>query len=183
MAPKSYRRRALLFMLAAATTMARAGEIQAKSDEQMMSVDPSTAKFESIPNMPACASAAVVRGNPRSGPSWVLLKLGSGCRVPWHWHTPNEDLVVISGQGTLSTKEGVAIPITPGVFAGLPSHHVHQANCSRTCLFFSISDGAYDIHYVDANGEEIPADDAQKAAAASAKPKTPTKSRPKTKKK
>ena len=183
MAPKSYRRRALLFMLGAATAVVGVGQSHAKSDEEMTSVDPNTAKFESIPSMPACASAAVVRGNPRSGPAWVLLKLGSGCRVPWHWHTPTEDLVVISGQGTLSTKDGAAIPIAPGVFAALPSHHVHQANCSRTCLFFSISDGAFDIHYVDASGEEIPADDALKPPPPTAKPKIPAKSKAKTKKK
>ncbi len=182
MGPRSNRIRALLIILGAATAVAGSQKIHAKDDEPMTFVNPKTAKFEPIPSMPGCASAAIVRGNPRSGPAWVFLRLGSGCRVPWHWHTPNEDLIVISGRGTLATKDGASIPIAPGAFAALPSHHVHQANCTRSCLFFSISDGAFDIHYVDANGEEISADEALKPALPTAKPKRQTKSKSKTRK-
>jgi quercetin dioxygenase-like cupin family protein len=150
-------------------------------DGHMTSADPKTGKFEPIPDMPACATGAVVRGNPRSGPSWVYLKLESGCQVPWHWHTPNEELVVISGQGTLEMKDGTSIPIAPGVFTAMPSHHVHRANCSRACLFFSMSSDAYDIHYVDANGEEIKLEEAVKAGAPPSKPKIQKKPIPKKK--
>ncbi len=48
----------------------------------------------------------------------------------------------------------------PGAYASLPSHHMHEASCERECLLFSISDGAYDIHYVSADGEEITAEQA-----------------------
>lgn len=181
MASRSNRIRALLIILGTATAVAGSQKIHAHDDEPMTFTDPKTAKFEPIPSMPGCASAAIVRGNPRSGPAWVFLKLGSGCRVPWHWHTANEYLVVISGQGTLATKDGPSIPIAPGAFAALPSHHVHQANCTRSCLFFSIADGAFDIHYVDAQGAEISADDALKPASRTAKPKIQTKSKSKTK--
>jgi hypothetical protein len=188
--PRSDRVRILLFILAV-TAASGARQIRAEDDDdairpeaeehQMASIDPLTAKFEPIPNMPACATAAVVRGNPAWGPAWVLLKLASGCRVPWHWHTPNEDLVTISGQGTLEMKDGATIPIGPGVFAGLPSRHVHRANCFRSCLFFSISDGAFDIHYVDAKGEEIELEAALKAAAPTPKRKVQSKPKPKKK--
>src|ERR1700746_1442199 len=78
----------------------------ASDTEQMVTLDPQTLKFIEIPDMPACASAGILRGNPRWGPAWVLLKLASGCEVPWHWHSANETLVVISGRGTLSMKDG-----------------------------------------------------------------------------
>ena len=87
-------------------------------------------------------------------PAWVLLKLASGCRVPWHWHTANETLLVISGRGTVAMKDGPPLKFAPGAYASLPSHHVHQASCSRACLLFNTADAAFDIHYVDASGEE-----------------------------
>ena len=121
----------------------------------MIVLNPQTLKFTPIPDMPDCASAAILRGDPRSGPAWVLLRLASGCRVPWHWHKANETLVVISGRGTLAMKDGPPLQFVPGAYASLPSRHMHRANCSRTCLLFNGADAAFDIHYVDASGEEI----------------------------
>jgi quercetin dioxygenase-like cupin family protein len=195
MTPKSDPIRTLIFILAVATAVATAREMHAKdevrvtpvesetpeAEVQKGSADPKTAKFEPIPNMPACATGAVVRGNPRSGPAWVYLKLASGCQVPWHWHTPNEDLVAISGQGTLEMRNGPSITIAPGVLAFMPSEHVHRAKCSRTCLFFAISDDAFDIHYVDPMGEEIELEEAMKATVPTPKPKVQKKSQPKKK--
>jgi mannose-6-phosphate isomerase-like protein (cupin superfamily) len=133
--------------------------------EPMRVVDPATAKYIAIPDMPPCVTAAILRGDPRSGPAWVLLKLTAGCRVPSHWHTANEDLVVISGQGTIAMDAGPPLRFVPGALAALPSHHVHHASCTRTCLLFSIADAAFDIHYVDASGNEISAAQALKAPA------------------
>jgi len=166
MTGRSNRIQAVLIMLGAAAVAASA-PAQAKDTGQMIAMTPQTMKFTAVPGLPSCATAATLRGDPRSGPAWVLLKLASGCRVPWHWHTPNEDLVVISGQGTLEMKDGKPLPFVPGAYTSLPSHHVHRASCTRTCLLFDIADGAFDIHYVDASGEEISADQALKQPAKS----------------
>ena len=48
---------------------------------------------------------------------------------------------------------------------------MHQATCFRACLLFNTADAAFDVHYVDASGEEISADDALKPAKAKAKAK------------
>lgn len=136
---------------------AASGPVRAEEAEAppMTTLNPQALTFTPIPDMPACATAAIVRGNPRTGPAWVYLKLASGCRVPTHWHTANEDLVVISGQGMITMTDGPSLPFVPGAFASLPSRHTHQASCTRTCLLFSMADAAFDINYVDANGEEI----------------------------
>src|SRR5215468_4337369 len=154
---RSNRIRALLIVLGAMAAVGEPAPTRAKDTAEIVNVNPQTLKFEAIPDMPSCASAAILRGNPRSGPAWVLLKLASGCRVPWHWHTPNEDLVVISGRGTVAMKDGPPLQFVPGAYASLPSHHLHQASCTRACLLFNSADGAFDIHYVDASGEEISA--------------------------
>jgi mannose-6-phosphate isomerase-like protein (cupin superfamily) len=151
---------ALLVMLGTAAAVERSAPANARDVGQVMAVNPRTLEFRAIPGMPGCASAAILRGDPRSGPAWVLLKLDSGCRVPSHWHTPNEELVVISGRGTLAMKDGKPLQFAPGAYASLPSHHVHQTSCSRACLLFNSADGAFDIHYVDASGKEISLDKA-----------------------
>ena len=148
-----------LVLVLAALTPASA---RAKDAGEPAAVAPQALKFTAIPDMPKCASAAILRGNPRSGPAWVLLKLASGCRVPWHWHSANEALVVISGRGTLAMKDGPPLHFAPGAYASLPSHHVHQASCARACLLFNSADEAFDIHYVNSKGEEISADHALK---------------------
>jgi mannose-6-phosphate isomerase-like protein (cupin superfamily) len=162
MAMRSDRIAALLLMLGTAAAVGRAVPIQA--EEQMVTLNPQTLKYIAIPNMPACATAAILRGNPRWGPAWVLLRLASGCRVPWHWHTANETLLVISGRGSVTAKDGRPLQFTPGAFASLPNHHAHQASCARTCVLFNTADAAFDIHYVGANGEEISAEEALRPA-------------------
>jgi quercetin dioxygenase-like cupin family protein len=154
--------RALLILLAAVAVVGASVTTHAEDTDQMKTLDPQTLKFTSIPDMPSCASAAILRGNPRSGPAWVLLKLASGCRVPWHWHTANETLLVISGRGSLEMKEGPPLKFVPGAYASLPSHHLHRASCSHACLLFNGADAAFDIHYVDASGAEISLDKALK---------------------
>jgi quercetin dioxygenase-like cupin family protein len=156
--------RAVMLMLGVAAVV-RPVPVHAEDTEPMIVLNPQTLKFTPIPDMPDCASAAILRGNPRSGPAWVLLKLASGCRVPWHWHTANETLVVVSGRGSLAMKDGPPLQFVPGAYASLPAHHAHQASCSRACLLFNGADAAFDIHYVDQTGKEISADKALKPSA------------------
>ena len=165
MTMRSIQIHALLIMLGAAAAVGKSAPTLAKDTGDMVGVNPQTMKFTPIPDMPGCASAGILRGNPRSGPAWVLLKLASGCRVPWHWHTANETLVVISGRGAVTMKDGPPLQFAPGAYASLPSHHAHQASCSRACLLFNGADAAFDIHYVDASGEEISLDKALKPSA------------------
>ncbi len=94
----------------------------------------------------------------------LIGKLSAGCSVPWHYHTPNEQLMMISGVARIDVKDGEPITLRAGGFALMPSHHVHQFRCVITaCSLFVHSDAAYDIHYVAAQGKEIPLDDALKA--------------------
>ena len=165
MTMRSKRIGVLLILLRVAAAVGAPAPADGAAAGQVIAVNPQTLKFTAIPGMASCASAATLRGDPRTGPAWVLLKLASGCRVPWHWHTASEDLLVINGRGTLAMKGGKPLQFVPGAYASLPSHHLHQASCTRSCLFFNSADGAFDIHYVDASGKEISADKAMKQTA------------------
>jgi mannose-6-phosphate isomerase-like protein (cupin superfamily) len=164
MTTRSNRIAALLIMLGTAAAVGESVPIHAEDAAQMITVNPQTMKFIAIPDMPACATAAILRGNPRWGAAWVLLRLASGCQVPWHWHTANETLLVISGRGSVTARDGTPLQFTPGAFAYLPSHHAHHASCARTCVLFNSADAAFDIHYVGANGEDISSEEALRPA-------------------
>jgi mannose-6-phosphate isomerase-like protein (cupin superfamily) len=162
--------RAWLVMLGVMAAMGGWAPAHAKDPDNMITLNPQTLQYITIPNMPTCATAAILRGNPRWGPAWVMLRLASGCQVPWHWHTANETLLVVSGRGSVVARDGTPLQFAPGAFAYLPSHHQHRATCARTCLLFNTADSAFDIHYVGANGEEVSLAEALQLAAAPARP-------------
>lgn len=121
-------------------------------------------KFAPVPNMPTCSTGSVQSGDPTKGPSIILAKAAPGCSIPWHWHTPNENLMMVSGEGHLEMKDGKPLALRAGGFAMMPSRHVHQFRCGhRPCALYIYSDAAYDIHYVDGQGNEISPDQALKA--------------------
>jgi mannose-6-phosphate isomerase-like protein (cupin superfamily) len=119
-------------------------------------------KFAAMPALPACATAAVPQGDPAKGPSFILGKLGTNCVVPWHWHTANENIILVSGEARLETKDGKPMTLTAGGFAMMPSKHIHRFTCLKSCSLYVYSDAIFDIHYVNADGQEIAADEALK---------------------
>jgi quercetin dioxygenase-like cupin family protein len=120
-------------------------------------------KFVTTPGLPTCAQNSVQSGDPTKGPSIILAKVAAGCTIPWHWHTPNEHLMLVSGVAHLEMKEGKPITLRAGGFAKMPSRHAHQFRCEQDCLMYVYSDAVFDIHYVDEKGNEIAPDEALKA--------------------
>lgn len=106
-------------------------------------------KFEPIPNIPSCIKMSVQSGDPAKGPSVLLLKGTAGCEIAWHWHTPTEQVMMVSGKAKVEMKDGKSGTIGPGGFAMMPSKHVHRFTCLTECTAFVSSDATFDIHYVD----------------------------------
>jgi quercetin dioxygenase-like cupin family protein len=119
-------------------------------------------KFVMFPGMPTCASGSVQSGDPSKGPSILMATMKPGCVFPWHWHTPAEHLMMVTGTGHMEMKDGEPVTLKPGAFAMMPSHHVHQFRCERGCSLYVYSDAAFDMHYVDAQGNELSPADALK---------------------
>jgi quercetin dioxygenase-like cupin family protein len=135
-----------------------------------------TAKFGTVPNAPECFTVAVQKGDPSKGPSVILAKFTPGCVAPNHWHTPSETAMVVSGSLEIQMQGDKSLVTHKGDFAYLPPHHVHRASClgAASCVVFLTSDAAFDIHWVDANGQEI----SLQAALKSAKPVTTPTQKP-----
>ena len=149
-------------------------QLSAQETAQPNYAPAATAKFANFPGIPECAMGAVQQGDPAKGNAVLLLKARPGCIIPWHWHTPTERLMLISGRARAEMKDGSAVSLRSGDFMLMESKHVHQFTClSGTCMLFNVTGNApFDIHYVDPSGNEIPADQALKAkpkAAASKK--------------
>ncbi len=113
-------------------------------------------KFTNLPGLPTCMTAAILKGDPSKEAAVILLKLSTGCAVPWHWHTAAENLMIVSGSGKVAMKDGGVINAGPGDYGFLPAKHVHQFTCVASCTLYDLPLGAFDIHYVDATGNEIP---------------------------
>jgi len=134
-----------------------------ESAEQAVIKKAANSKFTPVPNAPACITVAVDRGDPATGPSVMLNKFAAGCSVPWHWHTPNEQLMIVSGVLRVEMKGEKPVVQRAGDFAFLPARHIHRATCvSAPCVLFLSSDGPFDVHYSGPNGEEITLAEAQK---------------------
>lgn len=117
-------------------------------------------KFGPFPGMPTCSMGSVLSGNPATGPSIILAQAKSGCLFPWHWHTPSEHIMMVSGSGRVEMKDAKPVTLQAGGFAVMPSHHVHQFQCTKPCLLYVYSDATFDMHYVDDKGQEISPDEA-----------------------
>ncbi len=165
--------RVFLLVLTAVSIIALPRRLAAQGTEvKPIVTTAASAKFGTIPNAPACFTVAVERGDPSTGPSVLLAKFTSGCVAPWHWHTPNETVMVVSGSLEFQMKDDKASVARHGDFVYLPEHHVHRATClgSTPCMIFLSSDAAFDVHWVDAAGQEIPLETALKNAKPATKP-------------
>lgn len=126
--------------------------------------------FGSHPALPACATIAVQDGNPATGPSVIMLKAKAGCNIPWHWHTPNERLILVSGSAKGEMKDMKPLMLKSGDFLVMPAKGIHQFTALTDVELYDLSDAAFDIHYVDAAGNEIPVETALKKPAMPMKP-------------
>ncbi len=136
----------------------------------------SATKFAALPGLPACMTLSAQRGDPTKGPAVILAKFTPGCTVPWHWHTAGEGVMMVSGKAKIEMKDAAAAaPLAAGDYVYLPGKHPHLFTCVSACTLFDSTEGAFDIHYIDKDGKEIPTDQALPAKKSAAKPATKTK--------
>ena len=96
-----------------------------------------------------CLSSAVETGDPKAGHSTWILKALPRCVVPWHSHTAEEQLIIISGTVLAEMTDHPPTRLGPGGFAMMGSHMPHQFSCQgkSACLMIVAFDRAYDIHW------------------------------------
>ena len=137
----------------------------ARADDKMVHSAMASSKFVNFPGLPKCMTGSVQNGDPGKGASVILAKAGAGCAVPWHWHTADEQLMMVSGTARVAMKDGKPASVRSGDYLAMPGKQVHQFTCVAACTLFIAPSGAFDIHYVDKDGKEISPDDALKSKA------------------
>jgi quercetin dioxygenase-like cupin family protein len=116
-------------------------------------------KFEPMAGLPQCITLAVESGDPAKGASVIVFKGTARCSIPWHWHTPTEHLMIVTGSAKVEMKDtGKTAVLGPGGYVMMPGKHVHQFTCTSACSAFVSSDAAFDIHYINEGGAEISPD-------------------------
>ncbi|CAN5912495.1 hypothetical protein BH11PSE3_BH11PSE3_51180 [soil metagenome] len=97
----------------------------------------------------ACLASALETGNPATGPSTWILKAPSGCVVPWHSHTAQEQLIVVAGEALAEMTAHAPTVLGPGGFAMMAGGMAHQFTCrgNAACVMFATFDRAYDIKW------------------------------------
>jgi quercetin dioxygenase-like cupin family protein len=98
-----------------------------------------------------CLMSALENGNPDTGPSTFLLKAPAGCRVAPHYHSSEEQLIVIHGNVLTEMKGMSSVTLTAGGVAVMPAKAIHWFSCSGKypCLMVVTFNQKYDIVWVD----------------------------------
>lgn len=108
------------------------------------------------------AEGGLLMGDPAKSPSIVVERLAPGAVIPWHWHTPNEHVMMVAGTYRFEIKGKEPALVRPGDFVLIPSRQVSRTTCvgPEQCLDFLYTDATFDAHFVDDTGKEIPMDHA-----------------------
>ena len=143
-----------------------AGTAGAQHSDGILLQRPADANFLAVPGVPACTTIASLHGDMSKGSATLMVRMKSGCMVPYHWHTPSEELVVLQGAPLAQMMGQRPVMLRVGSYSQLPSKHVHRFRCTSKvdCLIFMVADATFDIHFVDDAGKEIGTDQALEVA-------------------
>lgn len=93
---------------------------------------------------------AILRVDPKTQATQLMIRVPKNFHVPRHWHTANETHTIINGTFIMEC-EGKRAELGPGSFNYIPSKMVHQAwtKPNEGTLLFITTDGAWDINWVE----------------------------------
>jgi hypothetical protein len=83
-----------------------------------------------------CLVSAVETGDPTTGRSTLILKASGGCVVPWHFHTAEEQMIVISGTVVAEMTDHRVTRLGPGGFAMMGGAHAASVHLPGQVFVF-----------------------------------------------
>jgi quercetin dioxygenase-like cupin family protein len=89
----------------------------------------------------------------KTGPSTAIMKAKPNCVVPPHYHTAEEQLIIVKGDVSTGMEGMKDTVLGPGGFAMMPSKAPHWFSCTakEECLMFVTFDRVYDIVWLKPN--------------------------------
>jgi quercetin dioxygenase-like cupin family protein len=91
---------------------------------------------------------SILRVDPVTQATQLLIRVPKQVHVPLHWHTANETHTVIRGTWTFE-HEGKRHQLGAGGFNYIPAKMRHQAWASNDALVFITVDAAWDVNWVN----------------------------------
>src|SRR5947208_11992606 len=73
-----------------------------------------------------CSANGIETGDPAKTSSIAVEKFSPGCAIPWHWHTPNEHVMMVSGTFAFEIQGDKPVEVKAGDFVYIPSHRISQ---------------------------------------------------------
>ena len=102
---------------------------------------------------PDCLQFFLENGDMKTGPSTAIMKAKPNCVVPPHYHTAEEQLIIVKGNVSTGMEGMKDAVLGPGGFAMMASKQPHWFTCTakEECLMFVTFDRAYDIVWLKPN--------------------------------
>jgi len=101
-----------------------------------------------VPELGAASpQVSILRVDPKTQATQLLIRIPKQMHVPMHWHSANETHTVIKGTFVFE-HEGQRHELGPGGFNYLPARMHHQAWASDDALVFITVDSAWDVNWL-----------------------------------
>ena len=97
---------------------------------------------------------SILRVDPRTQATQLLIRMPKQMHVPMHWHSANETHTVIKGTMVFE-HDGQRHELGPGGFNYLPARTHHQAWASDDALVFITVDSGWDVNWVSRSPAKI----------------------------
>jgi quercetin dioxygenase-like cupin family protein len=114
---------------------------QSPADEQalVISAEDTLLKWGACPPfLPKGCRLAVLHGDPAKDNVDVLLEIPGNTKLPRHWHTSAERMVLVAGELEVTYEGQKTVALKPGSYAYGPARKPHEGLCvgARPCVLF-----------------------------------------------
>lgn len=128
----------LLSCVVVASTPAVAQEFTGEQAISRTHKDPLLKWSPCPPIFPKGCEVTVLHGDPANGRSDVFLRTPANYRLPPHWHTSPEHMILISGKLHVTYEGHKPSVLRAGSYAYGPAKAKHEARCANAgpCVLF-----------------------------------------------
>ena len=141
----------LLSCVVVASTPAAAQESTGEQAISRTHKDPQLKWNPCPPIFPKGCEVTVLRGDPANGRSDVFLRTPANYRLPPHWHTSPEHMILVSGELHVTYEGQKPSVLRPGSYAYGPAKARHEARCANAgpCVLFIAFESPIDAVLVE----------------------------------
>ena len=88
--------------------------------------------------LPKGCTIAVLHGDPGKANADVFFKVPANSRLPLHWHTSAERMVLVAGELRVTYEGQATATLKPGTYAYGPAKRAHSGFCASAvpCVLF-----------------------------------------------